>query len=219
MVDDAHGTGTLGAGGAGTLAACGLAGAADVEVGTLGKALGGFGAFVAGPRKLMRLLINQARSFIFTCGLPPSALAAASAALDVLRQEPDLPLRLGENARLVRDRLRGAAFDLGPSTTHILPVHVGDSRRTMDFCKRLLEAGVFAQGIRHPTVPEGTERLRIAPMATHTREHLETACRTIVTVGGALGLPGTPRPSSVHRPPSAQTMDAADGGWRVAGGG
>jgi glycine C-acetyltransferase len=191
VVDDAHGTGTLGPGGAGALAACGLAGAADEEVATLGKALGSFGAFVAGPRKLIRLLINKARSFIFTCGLPPAALAASGAALDVLRDEPGLPLRLMENARLVRDRLRDAGFDLGPSTTHILPEHVGDSRRTMDFCERLLEAGVFAQGIRHPTVPEGTERLRITPMATHTREQLETACRAIVAVGGALGLPAT----------------------------
>ncbi len=190
VVDDAHGTGTLGPGGAGALAACGLAGAADVEVGTLGKALGSFGAFVAGPRKLMRLLINTARSFIFTCGLPPAALAAASAAIDVLRDEPGLPSRLMENADLVRDRLQGAGFDLGPSTTHILPLHVGDSRRVMDFCARLLDAGVFAQGIRHPTVPKGTERLRITPMATHTRGHLETACHTIAAVGGALGLPG-----------------------------
>ncbi len=113
VVDDAHGTGTLGPGGAGALAACGLAGAADVEVGTLGKALGSFGAFVAGPRKLMRLLINTARSFIFTCGLPPAALAAASAAIDVLRDEPGLPSRLMENADLVRDRLQGAGFALG----------------------------------------------------------------------------------------------------------
>ena len=211
VVDDAHGTGTLGPGGAGALAACGLAGAADVEVGTLGKALGSFGAFVAGPRKLIRLLINKARSFIFTCGLPPSALAASSAALDVLRDEPGLPFRLVGNARLVRERLHDAGFDLAPSTTHILPVHVGDSRRTMDFCERLLEAGVFAQGIRHPTVPEGMERLRVTPMATHTREQLETACRTIVAVGRALGLPAT-RLADGGRP-------TADGGRRSAVGG
>jgi 8-amino-7-oxononanoate synthase len=199
VVDDAHGTGTLGPGGAGALAACGLPGAADAEVGTLGKAIGSFGAFVAGPAKLMRLLINKARSFIFTCGLPPAVLAASGAALDVLRDEPDLPDRLRENAALLRDRLGHAGFDLAPSTTHILPVHVGDSRRTMDLCGRLLEAGVFAQGIRYPTVPEGTERLRVTPMATHTREHLETACRTIVAVGRALGLPA-PRPLSAIAP-------------------
>ena len=202
VVDDAHGTGTLGPGAAGALAACGLAGAADVEVGTLGKALGSFGAFVAGPRKLIRLLVNKARSFIFTCGLPPSVLAASSAALDVLHDEPDLPRRLMENTRLVRHRLRDAGFDLGPSTTHILPVHVGDSRRTMDFCHRLLEAGVFAQGIRHPTVPEGTERLRVTPMATHTADQLETACRAIVEVGAALGLPAPPTAN-----PRRQTAD------------
>ena len=199
VVDDAHGTGTLGPGGAGALSATGLAGAADVEVGTLGKALGSFGAFVAGPRKLMRLLINKARSFIFTCGLPPSALAAASAAVDVLHDEPGLPLRLRENAGLVRRRLRAAGFDLGASTTHILPVHVGESRHTMDFCARLLEAGVFAQGIRYPTVPEGTERLRITPMATHTAEHLEASCRAIIAVGSELGLPA-PRPLAAAAP-------------------
>jgi glycine C-acetyltransferase len=189
VVDDAHGTGTRGPGGAGALAACGLRGAADLEVGTLGKALGSFGAFVAGSRKLIRLVINKARSFIFTCGLPPSALAAASAALDVLRDEPDLPVRLMDNARQVRETLGRAGFDLSPSTTHILPLHVGDSRRTMALCERLLDAGVFAQGIRYPTVPEGTERLRLTPMATHTADHLAAACRTIVECGAALGLP------------------------------
>lgn len=199
VVDDAHGTGTCGPGGAGALAASGLRGAADLEVGTLGKALGSFGAFVAGSRKLIRLVINKARSFIFTCGLPPSALAAASAALDVLRDEPDLPVRLMDNARQVREALGRAGFDLSPSTTHILPLHVGDSRRTMALCERLLDAGVFAQGIRYPTVPEGTERLRLTPMATHTADHLVAACRTIVECGAALGLPAaraTPRASS-----------------------
>jgi glycine C-acetyltransferase len=199
VVDDAHGTGTTGPGGAGALAACGLAGAADVEVGTLGKALGSFGAFVAGPRKLIRLLINKARSFIFTCGLPPSALAASSAALDVLRDEPGLPIRLLESAGLVRRHLTAAGFDLGTSTTHILPLHVGESRRTMEFCARLLEAGVFAQGIRYPTVPEGTERLRLTPMATHTAEHLEAACRALIAVGSQLGLLA-PRPTAAPAP-------------------
>ena len=191
VVDDAHGTGTLGPGGAGALTACGLRGAADAEVGTLGKALGSFGAFVAGPRKLIRLLINKARSFIFTCGLPPSALAAAGAAIEVLRDESALPVRLMENARQVRESLRRAGFDLGQGTTHIIPVLVGDSHRTMAFCQRLLEAGVFAQGIRYPTVPKGTERLRLTPMATHTADQLETACRAIIESGAALDLPAT----------------------------
>ncbi len=173
VLDDAHGTGTLGKRGRGTAELFGVEDGIDVLVGTLGKALGSFGAFVAGSAKLRELLVNVARSFIFSCALAPPQVEAARAALRVVQQEAWRRERLQANAERLRLRLAWYGVSTEPSTTHVVPVVVGENTRTMDLCERLLERGYFAQGIRHPTVPEGTARLRLTPMATHADDEID----------------------------------------------
>lgn len=184
MVDEAHATGVMGPNGAGVVAKLGLGDRILVQMGTLGKALGGFGAYVAGSGALRELLINRCRSFIFTTSLPPPVLAAAIAAVDLLYQEPQRRLALWHNIRALRDGLKRLGFCLGQSESQILPLVIGDSHKCMTFSERLLEKGVFAQGIRPPTVPEGTSRLRITLMATHTHEHLDRALQGFAAVQG-----------------------------------
>lgn len=181
MLDDAHGTGILGERGGGTAEHFGLddPDAVDIEIGTLGKALGSFGAYVVGSRSLREYLINRSRSFIFTCALAPSALAAALATLDVLDEEPVHRQRLWENLRHFREGLHRLGLSTEPSVTHILPVMTYDRQRTMALCERLLELGVFCQGIRPPTVPPGTSRLRFTVTAAHTRADLDRALEAV----------------------------------------
>ncbi|MFQ5883426.1 MAG: 8-amino-7-oxononanoate synthase [Candidatus Methylomirabilales bacterium] len=181
MLDDAHGTGVLGEQGGGTSEYFGLKDpdAVDIEIGTLGKALGSFGAYVVGSRNLREYLINRSRSFIFTCALAPSALAAATAALEVLQQEPGHRQRLWENIRHFREGLHRLGLSTEPSVTHILPVMTYERQRTMELCERLLELGIFCQGIRPPTVPPGTCRLRFTVTAEHTRADLDQALGAI----------------------------------------
>jgi len=173
LLDDAHATGTLGARGGGTAELLGVDQGADIIVGTLGKALGSFGAFVAGSTKLRDLLVNVARSFIFSCALAPPQLGAARAALRLLDREAWRREQLRVNAERLRRRLAERGVSTHPSTTHIIPVILGGNRRTMATCERLLERGFFAQGIRHPSVPEGSARLRLTPMATHREEEID----------------------------------------------
>ena len=168
LLDDAHGTGALGPGGRGSAALCGVENEVDIRMGTLGKSLGSFGAFVAGSHGLRDLLVNSARSFIFSCALAPPQVAAARTALAVAERESWRREALAANAAGLRRRLSGHGISTAPSTTHIVPVRIGDNARTMEVCEALLGRGFYAQGIRHPSVPEGTARLRITPMATHT---------------------------------------------------
>jgi glycine C-acetyltransferase len=175
MVDEAHATGVAGPNGAGVVAKLGLGERVPIQMGTLGKALGGFGAYVAGSRALREFLINRCRSFIFTTSLPPPVLATALAAIDLLYREPQRRLALWHNIRALREGLRKLGFSLGNSESQILPLVIGDAEKCMAFSERLLQKGVFAQGIRPPSVPEGTSRLRITLMATHTHEHLHRA--------------------------------------------
>jgi len=179
MLDDAHGFGTLGAGGRGTAEQLQVQHGVDIFVGTLGKALGSFGAFVAGPKVLRELLVNAARSFIFTCALPPPQVAAARAALHVLQAEPWRRERLASNAARLRGRLAERGVSTAPSASHIVPVVVGESRAAMELCERLLGRGFYAQGIRYPSVAEGTARLRITPMATHTSEEIDALASAV----------------------------------------
>ncbi len=188
LVDDTHGTGILGENGRGTADHFGLAGRIPIEVGTLGKSLGSFGAWVTGPLELRDALVNRARGFIFTCALPPAALAAAIAGLRVIQEEPEHRRRLLENTRTLREGLHAAGFRLGPSPTHILPVFIEDDARVMPLCEALLDAGVFAQGIRPPTVPAGTSRLRLCAMATHTKAQLDRALEAFDRVGRRMGI-------------------------------
>lgn len=177
MVDEAHATGVFGPNGGGIVEEMGLAGQVLIQMGTLGKALGGFGAYVAGSRNLRDLLINRCRSFIFTTSLPPVVIAMAIAAIDIIKKEPQRRRALRDNSQTLREGLERMGFSLGRSGSQILPLMVGDSAKCMILAERLLQNGVFAQGIRPPSVPPGTSRLRIVPMATHTREQMEQALR------------------------------------------
>ena len=173
LLDDAHGTGCLGARGRGTAEAAGVLGEVDILMGTLGKSIGSFGAFVAGSAKMRDLFVNTARSFIFSCALAPAQVEAARASLRLIDGEPWRRERLTENCDRLRRRLDAADISTAPSTTHILPVVLGENARTMAVCEALLERGYYAQGIRHPSVPRGTARLRITPMATHTEDEID----------------------------------------------
>jgi len=190
MVDDAHGTGVLGAGGRGTSEHFGLLSEIDIQMGTLGKALGSFGAYVAASEDIIEYLVNKARSFIFSTSLPPSVLAASIAAFDLVDSSEGALLRenLTANAGLFRSDLRSSGFDTMGSETQIVPIFVGEPQPVMDFSRFLLAEGIFVQGIRPPTVPAGSCRLRCTIMATHTRSDLEQAIDAIVMVGKRVGV-------------------------------
>lgn len=175
LVDEAHATGVLGNHGGGLVEELGLQQRVTVQMGTLGKALGSFGAFIAARRSLIDLLINTARSFIYTTALPPPVVAAAQAALQIVKQEPQRREQLHRNARFLQEGLRGLGADLGAEPCHIIPILIGDAARTMHLSERLLEDGAFVQGIRPPTVPDGTSRLRVTVMSTHSEEDLRGA--------------------------------------------
>jgi glycine C-acetyltransferase/8-amino-7-oxononanoate synthase len=179
VVDEAHGTGCCGPGGRGAVAEAGLEGEVDVIVGTLGKALGAYGAYAACSATTARWLVNRARSLIFSTAPSPPAVAGALAALDVLEAEPWRIERLQANAGMLRAELALAGFDVRGSTTQIVPLVVGDAHAAVALCEAALERGVFAQAIRPPTVPEGTSRLRLAVMATHAPEDLRDAARVL----------------------------------------
>ncbi len=179
MVDEAHATGCIGPGGRGSVAATGLTGEVDVIVGTLGKALGGYGAYVCGSPALADFLVNSARPFIFSTAPPPPVVAAASAALQLLVERPDRVERLRANSAALRDGLRAAGLDPIGAETQIVPLVVGEADDAMAVCERLLQEGVFAQAIRPPTVPAGTCRLRLTAMATHRSDELRSAAKLI----------------------------------------
>jgi glycine C-acetyltransferase/8-amino-7-oxononanoate synthase len=192
LVDEAHAIGTLGPGGRGAVAEAGLAGEVDVLVGTLGKTLGSYGAYVCAEAELVDLLVNTARPFIFSTGLPPPALGAALAALTLLDGQPGMVEQLARNAVILRQALAEFGLDVGDSRTQIVPVIVGDAAGTMALCERALEGHVFAQAIRPPTVPEGTSRLRLSVMANHRADELCAAAGVIGSAARELGLPGPP---------------------------
>ncbi len=172
MVDEAHATGVLGPRGAGLAEAEGLTARIDVHMGTLSKALGSTGGYVAGSRTLVDLLVNRARSFVYTTGLPPASVAAAGAAIDVVMREPERRRMLAMNAARLRDGLLALGLDV-VGDSHILAVMLGDNRRALAFGAALLARGILVQAIRPPTVPAGTARLRVTPMATHTPAQID----------------------------------------------
>ncbi len=188
MVDEAHATGAIGPGGRGSVAAAGLSGEVDVVMGTLGKALGSYGAYVCANRETTDYLINSARSFVFSTALPPSVAAAGLAALELLESQPERVERLAANARALREALAGEGLRTGDTETQIVPLPVGDAGTAMDLCERILERGVFAQGIRPPTVPKGSSRLRFTVMSTHRREELERAAKLVGSAARELGV-------------------------------
>ena len=188
MVDEAHGTGTLGPDGRGAVAEAGLEDDVDVIVGTLGKALGSYGAFVACDRQMARYLVNAARTFIFSTALPPPAVAGALAALELLEKRPRRVQRLAVNAAALRAELAREGFDVRRSRTQIVPLVIGDPELAMNICEAALSQGVFAQAIRPPTVPAMTSRLRLAVMASHREEELRAAARTLGQAARAAGF-------------------------------
>jgi 8-amino-7-oxononanoate synthase len=194
MIDEAHATGALGPGGRGSVAAAGLSGEVDLVVGTLGKALGSYGAYVCASAELRELLLNTARPFIFSTAPPPPVVGAAHAALELLEAEPERVERLRANATVLREGLTAEGLAPGGGQSQIVPLGVGDAALTMQLCERLLERGVFAQGIRPPTVPEGTSRLRFSTMATHEEADLSEAARLTGEAARELGLAPRPLP-------------------------
>ena len=192
VVDEAHGTGCMGPGGRGAVHEAGLEGEVDVVVGTLGKALGAYGAYVVCEQAMAQLLVNTARPFIFSTAPPPPAAAGALAALGLLEEQPHRIDKLQANADVLRDELAKEGFSVAGSTTQIVPLVVGDARVAMRICELAIEQGVFAQAIRPPTVPEGTSRLRLAVMASHTKAELRDAAHVLGRAALQAGFrPGT----------------------------
>jgi 8-amino-7-oxononanoate synthase len=172
-VDEAHSAGVLGPTGAGLAEALGVSARVDVHMGTLGKALGAFGAYVAGARRLADLLVSRARTFVFTTALPPPACGAALAALDVLRDEPGRRARLHALAARMKAGLARLGFDVGRVVAPIFPVVLGDEARAVAASRALRDRGFFVRAIRPPTVPPGTSRLRVALSAAHEEAQVD----------------------------------------------
>ena len=188
MVDDAHASGVLGTGGAGTVDHFGLHGRVDVQVGTLSKAIGVIGGFIAGPAHLIEWLQNRGRPYLFSTSAPPAVTAACIAALDVLRDEPERLERLWTNTATLKEGLALLGFDTGTSQTPITPVITGEADVTQRFADRLFEEGVFCPAIVFPTVAKGSARVRTIVTADHTDADLTEALEIFGRVGRELGL-------------------------------
>jgi 7-keto-8-aminopelargonate synthetase-like enzyme len=188
VVDEAHATGVLGPGGRGALAQAGLQGEVDVLVGTLGKALGSYGAYACADAQMIRYLLNAARAFIFSTAPSPPAVAGAQAALELLESRPHRVERLHANAAALRRALAGEGFAVDEGEMPIVPLVLGDERVALSLCEEAIARGVFAQAIRPPTVPAGTSRLRLAAMASHTASDMRLAATVLGEAARALGL-------------------------------
>ena len=190
MVDDAHASGVLGRNGRGTVDHFGLHGRVAIQVGTLSKAVGVLGGYVAGSHELREILTQRARPFLFSTSHPPADAAACLAAIRVLEEEPELIERLWTNARRFKAELRRLGFDTGASETPITPVMMGDAATAQRFSDRLMDEGVFAQPIVYPTVAADKARIRTIVTAAHTDELLDVALAAFDRVGRELGLIG-----------------------------
>ena len=179
LVDEAHATGILGPTGAGLAEALGIHEEITASVGTLSKALGGIGGFVAASREVCDLLVNRARPFLYTTALPAAACEAARAALEIVRTEPERRRRVLGLADQLRARLAEAEFDTGSSASPIVPILLGEADRALAAAEALLERGIFCPAIRPPTVPAKTSRLRVSLTAEHTDEHIDRLVRAL----------------------------------------
>ncbi len=188
MIDDAHASGVLGRNGRGTVDHFSLHGRVDIQVGTLSKAIGALGGYVCSTHGAIEFLYHRARPFLFSTSHPPSVAATCLAAFELLDEEPQLVAKLWENTRFFKRGLSNLGFDTGASETPITPVMVGDAALAHQFSRELFEAGVFAQGIGYPTVPQGKARIRTIVTASHTREELERALEILETVGKKLHI-------------------------------
>jgi glycine C-acetyltransferase/8-amino-7-oxononanoate synthase len=188
IVDEAHATGAIGVGGRGAVAAAGLEGEVDVLVGTLGKALGSYGAYVCAQDSTVQYLINTARPFIFSTAPAPPAIAGALAALELVEGRPHRVDRLHLAARTLRGALQEEGFAVAEGDMHIVPLVVGDEQVALELSQAAIERGVFVQAIRPPSVPDGTARLRLTVMASHTARELRAAARALARAAEKLGL-------------------------------
>ena len=188
MIDEAHAFGVMGENGKGLAAHFGIESKIDVQMGTLSKAAGAFGAYCCGSEKLISFLINQARSFIYTTGMPPSVAAASLRAVGIIQTEPERRDRLWENTRYMRQGLKQMGFDTMDSQTPIIPILLRDAPVAVEFSGRLFAKGVFITAIRPPTVPQNTARLRLTVMATHTRADLDFVLEQFRGIGRKLCL-------------------------------
>jgi glycine C-acetyltransferase len=188
MVDDAHASGVFGKNGRGTVDHFGLHGRVDVQVGTLSKAIGALGGYVAGSKALIEFLYHRARPFLFSTSHPPAVAAACLGAIEVLETEPQLIERLWDNTRFFKSGLQALGFNTGTSESPITPVIVGDAARAMKLSDELFQEGVFAQGIGFPTVARDKARVRTIVTATHTRDELQFALEAFGKVGRAVGV-------------------------------
>ncbi len=188
MVDDAHGEGVLGRGGRGITDHFGLHGEVDIEVGTLSKAFGVVGGYVAGGAELCDYLRQRGRPFLFSSAVTPPDVAACIAAVDILLQSEERVQKLWENACYFQNGLKGLGFDIGKTQTPITPVMLGEATLAQKFSQRLFEEGIFAQAIGYPTVPRGAARIRVMISAVHTKEDLDFALEKFAKVGRELGV-------------------------------
>ncbi len=188
MVDDAHGEGVLGEGGRGAVDHFHVHGRVDVEIGTLSKALGVVGGFVAGKKVIIEHLRQKGRPFLFSSAMTPADVAACSAAVDILQSSDDLVKKLWANARYFKEKMRAAGFDTGMSETPIAPVMLGEAKVAQKFSQRLFEEGVFAMAIGYPTVPLGKARIRVMISATHMERDLDYGVEKFVKIGRELGV-------------------------------
>ena len=188
MVDEAHALGVLGKTGKGGVEHFGLEGQIAIQMGTLSKAAGSFGAYCAGSAELIDFLVNRARSFIYTTGLPPSVAAASLKAIEIIEQDPERRQKLWKNANYLRQGLQQLGFDTAQSQTPIIPIIVKESSAALEFSRKLFEAGIFVSAIRPPTVPVNTARLRVTVMATHEKQDLDLALEQFQKIGQGLCL-------------------------------
>jgi len=187
MVDDAHGTGVMGTGGRGTVDFFDLRNQVQVQMGTLSKAFGSVGGYIAGDRDMVELIRNQARPYLLSTALPPGDMAAAITSLRILEQEPMLLQRLWENTSYFRDGLAQLGFDTGESVTPIIPVHVGEEKKANSFADSLFSHGVYALSIAYPLVQAGKARIRTIVTATHDKADLDTALDAFAKCGRKCG--------------------------------
>lgn len=182
MIDEAHATGVLGEHGRGAAEMLGVSEKIHIQMGTLGKALGSFGAYVCGNKMLIEYFINKSRSFIFTTALPPSVCAVSSKAIEIVQTHKALRHRLQSNIAYLRNGLKRLGFNISDDPTPIIPIIIGNADKTMRISSLLFKKGIFVSGIRPPSVPEGTSRLRLTVTAAHTREMLEKVIEAMKAV-------------------------------------
>jgi 8-amino-7-oxononanoate synthase len=188
MVDEAHAGGIFGENGAGLVNALGLQDRVDISMFTLSKALGAYGGAIACGETMKKYLINTARSFIYSTAPPPAVLGSVMAALDLLKEKPDLGARLLINSDYFRDRLKEAGLQTGDSTSQIVPVIIGDSKKTLRFSNALKEDGILAVAIRPPTVPAGSARIRFSISLAHSKKRLKETADKVIEIAGRLGV-------------------------------